>query len=213
MAKVLNLAWTVLARSGTVAALAAGGFIVTGCQQQDAAPAPQAAAPAAQPVVTQAAAPATPAAKPAPAKQAAKPVTWQELSAEQQSALAPLEQDWNSLEARQQRRWLQFASRYPKLSEVDQLRSQERMREWAAMTPEQRLEARSTYRQAQAVPKEERLAHWEQYQTLTEDQKKILSEYGVGHETAATRVQNRTGLARQSSKPLAAIETPSGNQH
>ena len=63
---------------------------------------------------------------------------WSQLTAPQKAVLAPLARDWDGLDNIQRRKWLGIVERYPGMKPEEQQRMQERMREWAALTPEQR---------------------------------------------------------------------------
>jgi len=124
--------------------------------------------------------PAVPTAKPAVAPpkpalaQPAKP-SWNELSAAQKQALAPLSADWETLERQRKLKWLEVANRYPGMKPEEQQRSQERMREWTGLTPEQRRVARDTYARVQTMPPEKRAELLEKYQNLPEEKKRKLA--------------------------------------
>lgn len=82
-----------------------------------------------------------------PTKQAAKPVrpAWSELTPPQQQVLAPLAADWHEMDSSQRKKWVTIANRYPKMKAPEQERLQQRMKDWAALTPEQRQSARERY--------------------------------------------------------------------
>ena len=62
----------------------------------------------------------------------------QQLTPEQQRILAPLKDDWPNIEPPRRQKWLDIARRYPSMPPQKQERLQARMRQWAAMTPEER---------------------------------------------------------------------------
>src|SRR5688572_11399900 len=64
--------------------------------------------------------------------------SWQSLSPAQRAALAPLQNDWASIDAPRKSKWLDIAARYPKLPASEQQRLQDRMTEWARMKPGER---------------------------------------------------------------------------
>ncbi len=99
---------------------------------------------------------------------------WNELSATQKQALAPLSADWETLERQRKLKWLEVANRYPGMKPEEQQRSQERMREWTRLTPEQRRVARDTYARVQTLPPEKRAELLEKYQNLPEEKKRQL---------------------------------------
>jgi hypothetical protein len=111
-------------------------------------------------------------AKPVPA--AAHPL-WQELSAPQKAALAPLANEWDALEVSRKKKWLEIGTRFSSMKPDEQQRVQERMREWAKLTPEQRRVARESFARAKKLDPEQKSAQWQQYQQLPEEQKKKLA--------------------------------------
>ena len=101
---------------------------------------------------------------------------WVELNAEQKQILQPLQKLWPTLEENRKRKWLAIAKNFPTLSPLAQATAQERMREWAALTPAQRYQARLHFAQAQQLSTDEKLAKWEAYQSLNEEEKNKLSQ-------------------------------------
>ena len=133
--------------------------------------------------------PASPAAN-TPAKPAAKVATpkptrpaWKELTPAQQSVLAPLVNDWETLETPRKHKWLEVAARFPTMKADEQQRSQERMREWVRLTPEQRRVARDSYARVQSLPPEKRAELLERYQQLPDDKKHQLTVEGKTNKT------------------------------
>ncbi len=112
---------------------------------------------------------------PAAVNKAAKP-NWNELNANQKTILAPLSKSWESIDGINKRKWLIIAKRYPTMPTKDQQRAQERMREWAQLSPEQHRVARDSYARFQAMSPEKRAALIKSYQALPEEQKKKLAE-------------------------------------
>jgi hypothetical protein len=100
---------------------------------------------------------------------------WSQLSPGQQSALAPLQQDWATIDAPRKQKWLELAVRFPQMSGDEQARVQRRMTEWARMSPEQRGQARQNYQQARQLPLEERQSRWEAYRSLSPERRRELA--------------------------------------
>lgn len=123
----------------------------------------------------------------APVKQAplAKPL-WTELNPQQQQALAPLATDWDKLDGARKKKWIELTKRYASLTPEQQARMHERMRDWAKLTPEQRRVARESYSRAKRLEPDQKTAQWEEYQQLSDEQKKKLAEEAV----ARKRVTN-----------------------
>ncbi len=100
---------------------------------------------------------------------------WSELNAAQQTTLAPLEHLWSSLEENRKRKWLAIAKTFPGLSPQAQATAQERMKEWAALSPTQRSQARLNFAQSQQLSTDEKKAKWEAYQALNDEEKQKLA--------------------------------------
>jgi hypothetical protein len=100
--------------------------------------------------------------------------TWADLSLAQKKALLPLENLWPTLEINRKRKWLAVAQNFVNMNEASQALAQERMREWAALSPLQRTQARLNFAQTKQLSGDEKLAKWEAYQALSEDEKQKL---------------------------------------
>lgn len=111
-------------------------------------------------------------AQPAPA---ASGTRWQELSAAQQHALAPLSKDWDQLPEERQRKWQDVARRFDQMTPAQRQRVQQRMSEWARMSPQERDRARLNYQKAQELSATERQSRWEAYQALSPEQRNALA--------------------------------------
>ena len=96
------------------------------------------------------------------------------MSEAQQKALLPLKTLWPTLEVNRKRKWLVIAQNFPDLTESSQLLAQERMREWAALSPLQRSQARLNFAQTKQLSPDEKLAKWEAYQALNSEEKQKL---------------------------------------
>lgn len=102
---------------------------------------------------------------------------WQELSPQQKQILAPLNDEWNSMDDDRRRKWLGIAARYPHLNKEEQGRIQGQMSEWARLTPQQKQAIRAKYRALLKASPEARAAmreQWEKYQELPEEEKQRL---------------------------------------
>lgn len=107
--------------------------------------------------------------------------TWKQLNPQQQGILAPLSHDWDSMENLRRRKWLGIAERYPSMDKAQQQRMQQRMREWADLTPEQRSKVRDTYKDFKQLPPEQKktlLQKWEAYSNLPSEEKTRIRESG-----------------------------------
>lgn len=101
---------------------------------------------------------------------------WSELTPGQQQALTPLSPHWNTLNAGQKRKWLALSHNYAEMSAEDKTTLHSRMIEWAALSNQQRTQARLNFAEVKRIPADERKAKWEQYQALSEEEKRKLAE-------------------------------------
>ena len=99
---------------------------------------------------------------------------WSDLNPEQKKVLEPLQNLWPSIEDYRKRKWLAIAKNFPHMSPQAQATAQERMREWASLTPAQRYQARLHFAQSQAYSSDEKIAKWEAYQALSDEEKNKL---------------------------------------
>lgn len=93
----------------------------------------------------------------------------------QQQALAPLVQLWPTMTEPHKRKWLALSQNFAQLSADEQSTLQSRMREWAALSPQQRTAARLNFAGAQQLPSEDKKAKWEAYQALSPEAKQKLA--------------------------------------
>ena len=92
---------------------------------------------------------------------------WTELSPEQQRILAPIQGEWETLDAPRKKKWLGVAQRYPKMTVDERARFQRSMKEWVSLTPEQRWAARDKRREFDQLAPEDRQAlpeKWDKFQ-------------------------------------------------
>lgn len=101
--------------------------------------------------------------------------TWSSLSAAQKNALRPLERDWASIDAGRKSKWLGISQQFPSMAPLERERVQDRMAEWARLTPQQRGLARLQFKEAQQVPPDNRRVQWEAYQALPAENKRQLA--------------------------------------
>lgn len=102
-------------------------------------------------------------------------VGWDGLNAQQREALAPLQRDWAGIDAARQRKWLDVAARFPSLSVDERLRVQQRMTEWARLSPGDRGRARLNFQDLRQIAPEERQTRWEAYQSLPPERRQALA--------------------------------------
>jgi hypothetical protein len=101
---------------------------------------------------------------------------WQSLTAQQRTALAPLQADWNGIDADRKSKWLEIAGRFPRLPADEQQRLQGRMSEWTRLSPSERARARLNFQETKQISPQERQARWQAYQALPEPERKALAQ-------------------------------------
>lgn len=100
---------------------------------------------------------------------------WNQLSARDQAALAPLAERWGEISDVQRSKWLTIAKGFDQLPTSEQQVMQARMKEWVALSPIQRNQARLNFNNLQGVSKDEKKIRWDEYQALSDEQKRKLS--------------------------------------
>jgi hypothetical protein len=100
---------------------------------------------------------------------------WRDLTPVQQAALAPLMAGWDDLGPVRKKKWLEIANRYKSMKPAEQKRVHERMHEWVALSPEERKAVRENYARAQKFVGGKKGAQWEQYQQLSDEEKRKLA--------------------------------------
>ncbi|MDH4391548.1 MAG: DUF3106 domain-containing protein [Aquabacterium sp.] len=101
---------------------------------------------------------------------------WASLSGEQRSVLAPLLRDWHTIDAPRKAKWLEVAARFPSMPAEERQRVQERMAEWARMTPSERGRARLTFQESKQLTREQKQERWEAYQALPDEKRQALAD-------------------------------------
>jgi hypothetical protein len=98
-----------------------------------------------------------------------------DLTESQQQALAPLSQLWPTMTEPHKRKWLAISQNFGQLTTDEQSTVQGRMREWAALSPQQRTAARLNYADAKQLLQDDKKAKWEAYQALSPEAKQKLA--------------------------------------
>ena len=114
---------------------------------------------------------------------------WQKLPPAQRDALKPLQQEWSGIDASSKLKWMQLADRMPEMHPEDRSRVQERMADWAKLTPAERGQARLRYQEAKQVPPSDRRSRWDAYQALPPEQKNELAARAAAARKATPDVQ------------------------
>ncbi|EJL84728.1 hemolysin activation/secretion protein [Herbaspirillum sp. CF444] len=128
------------------------------------------------------------ASQPTPSKLTKKPDTkplWNELTPVQQHALAPLAGEWNKMTLNGKEKWLVIGNKFAAMTPAEQERMQERMRDWVKLTPVQRRSVRESYTRAKKLDADKKSAQWKEYQQLSDEQKKKLSQAKLPKHVAA----------------------------
>lgn len=135
---------------------------------------------------------------PAPAAQrrADQQPSWSALTPAQRAALAPLRQDWAGIDAARKQKWVEVAQKFPTLSQPERDRIQQRMAEWARMTPVERGRARLHFQESRLILPGERQALWEAYQALPQEEKQALAARAASPTPGA-----KLSPARQQARP------------
>lgn len=87
------------------------------------------------------------------------------------------------------KKWLGIAERYPSMKQDEQQRMQDRMREWAGLSPTERSKVRDTYKDFKQLPPEQKQVvrqKWEAYSNLPADEKQRIRETGKSSKLLAT---------------------------
>jgi hypothetical protein len=100
---------------------------------------------------------------------------WNDLTSAQQHALSPLLELWPSMTQAHKRKWLAISQNFPQLSNDEKSVVQGRMREWAALSPQQRSMARLNFADLKQLPQDEKRTKWEAYQALSPEEKQKLA--------------------------------------
>lgn len=110
------------------------------------------------------------------AQAAEAPPSWKHLSPAQQHILSPLQADWRQFDHDRKKKWLDIAARYPAMSAEQQQTLQQRMNEWAHLSPEKRRIARENFLSTGKSPQQRRREAWDAYKKLPEKERERLKE-------------------------------------
>ena len=118
---------------------------------------------------------------------------------QQKIVLAPLSDDWDSLENYRQKKWLHIVTRFSSISPEEQRRIQGQMQEWDKLTSEERQLARENFKAANKLStegKQEFKKKWAEYVNLPDDEKEKFKQ-----QTASKPVP-KPGRPTSSTPPL-----------
>lgn len=134
---------------------------------------------------------------------------WSQLNPQQKNILAPLAGDWDKMENIRRKKWLGIADRYPGMKSDEQQRMQERMREWANLTPEQRAKVRSSYKDFNQLPPEQKEVvkqKWDAYSNLPPEQQQKLREGGKSSKLLAPPAEASVGAPAGNAETAASTD-------
>lgn len=104
---------------------------------------------------------------------------WSDLTVPQKIVLAPLSDDWDSMENYRQKKWLSIALRFFDMTPEEQQRVQTQMQSWDKLSPEERRTARENFKTANQLSSEKKQQlkqKWEEYSSLPESEKDKLKQ-------------------------------------
>lgn len=133
---------------------------------------------------------------------------WSDLTEAQQQALAPLTEQWPTMNEPHKRKWLALSQNFSQLSADGQAILQSRMREWAALSPQKRTAARLNFAGVQQLPQDEKKAKWEAYQALSPEAKRKLAAQQPQPVTGAAPVTKPVATNKLVPPPAATANKP-----
>lgn len=175
-----------------------------------------------------AAAPQAPASSAVALLKPARPY-WIELTQAQRLALAPLADDWERLDLQTKKKWVEIGNRYPRMKADEQGRTQQRMREWAMLTPDQRRVARDSFVRVRQMNPEQRADLLRKYHELPPEKRQALVAEGQANKvivvpkpptappprrvqiSEGAKVRNPAVAAQKGTNPLIAPARPAAS--
>jgi hypothetical protein len=109
-------------------------------------------------------------------KPIASGVRWSELPPQKQRSLLPLRDIWHRLSEPHQKKWLELAKNFDKMSPQEQHQLHSRMFDWTVLNPKDRDLARLNFAKTPTMTSEQRAANWEAYQALSDEDKLYLAQ-------------------------------------
>ncbi len=101
---------------------------------------------------------------------------WTDLLETDRQVLLPLAPVWDEISTTRGRKWRSIVKNYPQLSPSDQAKIRKRMGEWSLLSPKERQRARLNFAHSKNVNPQELASNWETYQSLSEADRKALSD-------------------------------------
>jgi hypothetical protein len=134
---------------------------------------------------------------------------WSNLTPAQQHALAPLAADWDKIDALRKEKWLAIANKFALMNPEEQQRVQDRMRDWAKLTPAQRRAAREAYARTKKLNANQKSQKWQQYQSLPEEEKKRLAaEADAKHKKRLANLPRSGANRNKGPTPIKSVTKP-----
>lgn len=127
-------------------------------------------------------------------------VRWQALTSAQREALAPLQQEWAGIDPPRKQKWIALAARFKKLPLEERARINQRMVEWAMLTPAERGQARLRFEEARQLPVPDRGERWRAYQALPPEQRRQLAARAASAASAPREAAPKQPRAGRDSK-------------
>lgn len=134
------------------------------------------------------------------AAETAAAASWASLNPSQRAALGPLRRDWDRMDAPRRQKWLEVAARFDTMNADERARVQDRMTEWARLSPAERARARVQFQEARQVPATELQSRWQAYQSLPEEEKQRLASQRL---KSAAKPAPALAAARSTASPSA----------
>ena len=133
---------------------------------------------------------------------------WLSLSPVQQSSLKPLAATWNSLSDGHKRKWLSITANYPRMTQAEQAKLNERMAQWAALSPQMREHARLNFAEAKAIAPADKNEKWQAYQALSPEEKQKLASSAQPKPPATALASKPAPAGKLSIMPRKRLVTP-----
>lgn len=131
---------------------------------------------------------------------------WSSLTAAQQKVLSPLKADWAAIDSARKSKWLEIAARFHGMPLDEQQRVQERMGEWARMSPTERATARMQFQGSRQLSPDDRQASWAAYQALPDGKKRELAKQAEPQSvTSPTNAQAMARVGADPRQPAASV--------
>jgi len=140
------------------------------------------------------------------------PRSWSSLTPSQQTALQPLQREWNSIDSPRKSKWIEVADRFSALTPAERARVQGRMAEWAQLSPRERGQTRLNFKEAQVISPQERKAKWEAYNALPAEERQQLAARALPASSPTNGNKLRPGTATSGKLNTVPVATSSRPQ-